>query len=48
MAEANIQDVRKFFSTEEKPVSMTEFKAFWESLSDAEKAEVKQYVASQK
>lgn len=45
MAESNIQDVRKFFSTEAKPVTMTEFKEFWAALSDSEKAEIKTAVS---
>lgn len=38
MAENNAQDLKKFFSTSEKPVSTKEMMAFWTSLSDEEKA----------
>lgn len=44
MAEANIQDVRKYLSTPEKPVTMTEFKDFWAACTDEEKAEFKKVV----
>lgn len=33
---ANIQDLRKYFG-ENVPVTVTEFKLFWESLTDEEK-----------
>lgn len=44
MTEVNIQDVRKFLSTTEKPVSMTEFKEFWAALSDEEKNDYKRQI----
>lgn len=41
MSENNMQDIRAYLSTPEKPVSMSEFKEFWVSLSDSEKNEYK-------
>lgn len=35
--ENNIKDLKQFFSTEEKPVSLTEMQEFWKSLTEAEK-----------
>lgn len=37
----SIVDLKKFFSTAEHPVSMEEFKAFWDTLSEQEKEEFK-------
>lgn len=41
MAENSAMDLKKFFSTEEKPVSTAEMMAFWKTLTDEEKAEYK-------
>lgn len=40
-AENSIVDLKKFLSTSERPVSMDEFKQFWDSCTDEEKAEFK-------
>lgn len=37
----SIVDIKKFLSTEERPVSMSEFNEFWKTLTDEEKAEFK-------
>jgi hypothetical protein len=36
-----LNDLKKYFGTEEHPVSMDEMREFWESLSDAEKQSIK-------
>lgn len=41
MAENDIKVLRNYFSTPEKPCSLAEFKEFWASLNDEEKAEFK-------
>lgn len=41
MAENSMKDLKEFFNVEGKPVTLTEMKEFWESLSDEEKAEFK-------
>jgi hypothetical protein len=35
------KDLMKFLSNDERPVSVPEFREFWQSLTDAEKAEFK-------
>lgn len=40
-----LTQIQKFFSTPERPVSITEFKVYWESLSDEEKEYVRKQVA---
>lgn len=37
----SIQDIRKFLSTPENPVSIADFTEFWKSLTDEEKEEYK-------
>lgn len=37
MAENTMKDLKEFFNSPEKPVSLSEIKEFWESLSDEEK-----------
>lgn len=39
--ENDIKDIRKFFSTEDNPVSLSEMGDFWKSLTQAEKDEYK-------
>jgi hypothetical protein len=41
MAENSINDLKKFLSTPENPVSMQEMSEFWSSLTDEEKVEFK-------
>ena len=41
MAENKISDLKRYLSTDENPVSMQEMTEFWNSLTDAEKAEFK-------
>lgn len=41
MAENKLSDLKKFLSTEERPVTNEEFQEFWTSLTDEEKAEFK-------
>ena len=41
MSENKIPDIKKFFSTEEKPVGNTEMMEFWKSLSEEEKEELR-------
>lgn len=41
MAENTMPDLRNYFNTPEKPCTMAEFRDFWASLSDADKAEFK-------
>ena len=36
------KDIMDFLSTEEKPLKMAEFREFWSSLSEEEKAEYKE------
>lgn len=36
-----IVELKKYLSTSERPVSMEEFKAFWDDCSEAEKLEFK-------
>jgi hypothetical protein len=38
MAENTIKTLREFFTTEEKPVSLSEMSEFWKSLTELEKA----------
>lgn len=45
MADASIQDVRKYLDTPEKPLEMAEFKDFWASLTNDEKAEYKKNIS---
>lgn len=33
----SITDIKKYLSTEEDPLTMGEFKEFWDSLNDSEK-----------
>ena len=40
--ENSIVDLKKYLSTEENPLSMEEFKEFWESCTDEEKQAFKQ------
>lgn len=37
----SIVDLKKYLSTPERPVTMEEFKAFWDSCSEEEKIEFK-------
>lgn len=37
MTENSMQEIQKFFSTEERPVTGPEMREFWMSLSDEEK-----------
>jgi len=37
MAESKLAELKKFFSTPEKPLSIADFKAEWDQLSDEEK-----------
>jgi hypothetical protein len=37
----SINDIRKFLSTSENPLSMAEFTEFWKELTDEEKEEFK-------
>lgn len=39
--ENSIVSIKKYLSTPERPVGMDEFKEFWDSLSEEEKAEFK-------
>jgi hypothetical protein len=39
--ENSLTDIRLFLSTAENPVSMAEFRAFWESCTPLEKEEFK-------
>ena len=39
--ENSIVDLKKFLSTPENPLSMQEFKEFWDSCTDAEKEQFK-------
>ena len=41
----NILQVQRFLSTPENPVSTSEFKEFWGTLTDEEKDQIKQDVA---
>ena len=41
MADNTMLDIKKFLSTPENPISIQEFKAFWDSLTDEEIAEFK-------
>lgn len=41
MAENNMLQIKKAFESTTKPLSMEEFKEFWNSLSDEEKQEFK-------
>jgi len=38
--------LREFFSTNNKPVSMTKFQEFWKSLSEEEKDNLRQAIQS--
>jgi hypothetical protein len=40
MAENNMMQIKEFFNSSEKPITMAEFKEFWNSLSEEEKAEL--------
>lgn len=42
MAENSIVDLKKYLSTPERPVTMEEFKQFWDSCTEEEKKEFKQ------
>jgi hypothetical protein len=37
----SITDIKKYLSTEEDPLTMQEFKEFWDSLNDSEKEQYK-------
>jgi len=39
--ENSIVDLKKYLSTPENPVTMAEFKEFWEACTEEEKAEFK-------
>jgi folate-dependent tRNA-U54 methylase TrmFO/GidA len=39
--ENSIVDLKKYLSTEDQPLTMEEFKEFWESLTEEEKTEFK-------
>ncbi len=41
MAENSMQDIRRFLTNSERPVTMAEFSEFWKSLTEEEKAEYK-------
>lgn len=41
-SENTIADLKRWLSRGDKPVSMEEFKAFWDSCTEAEKVEFKQ------
>jgi len=42
--ENSIVDLKKYLATPDRPVTMEEFKEFWDSLSDKEKKEFKNTV----
>jgi hypothetical protein len=41
MAENNMLEIKKAFESETKPLSMEEFKEFWNSLTETEKVWLK-------
>jgi hypothetical protein len=40
--ENTITDLKRYLSTEDRPVTMQEFKDFWETCTEDEKVEFKQ------